>query len=33
MVDLRNPENGRTFRARLEDGAHAVVVVPSGQGL
>jgi flagella basal body P-ring formation protein FlgA len=33
MVELRNPTNGKTFRARLEDSGRAVIVVPSRQSL
>ncbi len=33
LVDLRNPSNGRTFRARLEDAGHAVVEVGLRQSL
>ena len=33
MLDLRNPSSGKVFRARLEDGGRAVVVVRAGQGL
>lgn len=29
MVELRNPSNGRAFKARLEAGATALIVVPS----
>jgi len=33
MVDLRNPDSGRIFRARVEDSGRAVVVVPSRESL
>ncbi len=33
FIELRNPESGRIFRAQLEEGKHAVVVVPSRQTL
>lgn len=33
MVELRNPTSGKTFHARLEDGAKAVIVVGAGQVL
>jgi flagella basal body P-ring formation protein FlgA len=33
MVDLRNPDSGRIFRARVEESGHAVVVVPSRESL
>jgi flagella basal body P-ring formation protein FlgA len=33
MVELRNPDSGRTFRARVEQAGHAVIVVPSRQSL
>jgi flagella basal body P-ring formation protein FlgA len=29
VIELRNPDSGRTFRARLEEGGRAVVIVPS----
>ena len=33
MVELRNPASGKTFRARLNSGSRAVVIVPAGQKL
>jgi flagella basal body P-ring formation protein FlgA len=33
MVQLRNPANGKTFRARLGPGAKALVVLTAGQQL
>jgi flagella basal body P-ring formation protein FlgA len=33
MVELRNPSNGRTFRARVEQAGRAVVVIPARQSL
>jgi flagella basal body P-ring formation protein FlgA len=33
MVELRNPANGKTFKARLGPGAKALVVITSGQQL
>jgi len=33
MLELRNPSNGKTFRARLDPGAKAIVVITSGQTL
>jgi len=33
MVDLRNPSNGRVFRARVEQSGRAVLVVPSRRAL
>jgi len=33
MVDLRNPDTGRIFRARVENSGRAVVVVPSRESL
>jgi flagella basal body P-ring formation protein FlgA len=33
MVELRNPSNGKTFRARLDPGAKALVVIAAGQTL
>lgn len=33
MVELRNPFNGKTFRARLDPGAKALIVIASGQRL
>lgn len=32
-LELRNPLNGKTFRARLESGNRAVLIVPAGQSL
>jgi flagella basal body P-ring formation protein FlgA len=31
MVELRNPFNGKTFKARLDPGAKALIVITSGQ--
>jgi flagella basal body P-ring formation protein FlgA len=31
MVELRNPFNGKTFKARLDPGAKALIVISSGQ--
>jgi flagella basal body P-ring formation protein FlgA len=31
MVELRNPTNGKTFKARLDRGSKAVIVITSGQ--
>ena len=33
MVELRNPATGKTFRARLDPGAKALVVITTGQRL
>jgi flagella basal body P-ring formation protein FlgA len=33
MVELRNPFNGKTFRARLDPGAKALVIINAGQRL
>jgi flagella basal body P-ring formation protein FlgA len=33
MVELKNPENGRLFRARVAEGGRAVIVVPGRQAL
>jgi flagella basal body P-ring formation protein FlgA len=33
VIELRNPESGRVFRALLEEGRRAVVIVPSRQTL
>jgi len=33
IVELRNPESGRTFRARAAESGRAVIVVPSRQTL
>jgi flagella basal body P-ring formation protein FlgA len=33
MVELRNPFNGKTFKARLDPGAKALIVITSGQKL
>jgi hypothetical protein len=33
MLELRNPSSGKTFRARLDSGSKAVIVVGAGQVL
>jgi flagella basal body P-ring formation protein FlgA len=33
MVELRNPTSGKTFRARLDPGARALIVITAGQRL
>jgi flagella basal body P-ring formation protein FlgA len=33
IVELRNPSNGKTFKARLDAGPKALVVIPAGQKL
>jgi flagella basal body P-ring formation protein FlgA len=33
MVELRNPSNGKTFRARLDPGAKVLVVITAGRRL
>jgi flagella basal body P-ring formation protein FlgA len=33
MVELRNPDSGQTFRARVEGSGHAVVIVPARETL
>jgi flagella basal body P-ring formation protein FlgA len=33
IIDLRNPFNGKTFKARLDPGARALVVITAGQKL
>jgi flagella basal body P-ring formation protein FlgA len=33
MVELRNPASGKTFRARLDTGAKALIVIAAGQRL
>jgi len=33
IVELRNPASGKTFRARLEAGSKAVIIVGAGQAL
>jgi flagella basal body P-ring formation protein FlgA len=33
IIDLRNPFNGKTFKARIDPGAKALLVITSGQSL
>ena len=33
MVELRNPSSGKTFKARLEAGGKALIVLTAGQKL